>query len=248
MDEESFSFEFGGELPEELKALLQGITRKAMDSGLAHDHAADEVMPSKEQLGLVPGDYVAITHSEQPSDSEFMIAEVINPELHAEEFPDWEDRLLASYLFVKWYSRGNLEGLLGWVPRAKLVLCSESQFQTMTSWIKGEETLGDNPPDWLVVLYNNALAGLADANPEGMPYPVKCPDCGGFGVLVKLTKTATEHYAMGTGHEVRDEEWKKENHWHVVTPYHKDYKTVADLLCKECGYETRLPDELEMFG
>jgi len=251
---EMFRFEMGGdgELPEELMKLLQGLASQAMSTGLAHDPHDDEVRPSEEQLSLVPGDYVAITHSEDKADSEFIIALVADPELHAETYPDWEDRLLRSYLLLTWYSRNNQTGKVGWVPRSKLVKATKEQWETMMGWI----TTGNGPsdsasPDWLISLYNHSLYGLWKANQDGMPQPIVCPECASPAVLVKLVKTETLHYCMGTKPEEAEKPWHTDGEgmeFFVVSPYHKDYTTTSSYRCIDCGHEGDLPDEIEMYG
>lgn len=245
-----FHFFSGDEndLPDGLAEVLRNLTSKVMfDSGFAHDHVADGAMPSEEQRGIGPGDLCAITHTEggNPSEREFMIAEVLNPESYAEEFPDWETRLLNSYVLTRWYVRGNLpNGELGWLARAKLVVFSREHFDIMMTWIRGEDH-GALPPLWLLERYNESLAGLAEANRESMPMPIRCPNCKSYAVMVKVTHISTDTYCMGTPYEKKDEPWTD---LHAVSPYTKQHEITTVIDCLKCSHHEQLPDEVGLYG
>jgi len=243
-----FSFAFGGDdMPDGLEALLRGLARKAMDTGLAHDPTEDKIMPSKEQLNIAPGDCVAVMHMDHGVDEEFCIAEVLYPEQHAETYPDWEDRLLKSFVLTRWYTGHNLHGKVGWIPRARLILVDRDHFDEMYQWLTDGHDITGVPPTWLVIRYAEAMVGHAEANHQ-LPNPIRCPECESPAVIVTIHKSMDEKYTMGIKKEGQGKEWGEETPFHVMVPYTKDYAVHADIECKACGYEARLPDEIEMFG
>jgi hypothetical protein len=235
-------------IPPEIREILRGILSKQIDSGLAHDPMDHDVMPSKEQLGLGPGDLVAITHTEREQggvEESFTIAEIVSPEEHAEAYPDWEDRLLNSFVLTKWFMRGSPTGGLGWFPRSKLVKFSKEHWEIMLGWITGVAPFDvkSGPPDWLIVRYNESLLGLAEANPGHMPVPILCPECDSPAVIISVTHHSTEEFCMGTPEPGM--EW---NELHVVTPYLKSHQCTSRMVCKACGHDQVLPDDVELYG
>ena len=244
MSEDGGFHVFGeGEMPQELEHFLQSITRRMFDSGMAHDPAED-FMPSEIQKAIEPGDKVGVTSSKEHD--EFTVAEVLDPELHEETFPDWRERVeINSYVCVKAYKKSEPTGFLGWLPRTRLIKVTEDQFAQMLRWVRGEDEQKQPPPEWLTKLYNETLAAMAIANPEDMATPIKCPDCGSVAVVVAIEHHHTNKYCMGNkpgeadqGHEAKA--------LYVVSPYQEDHNTTSYLDCLDCFYHLDLPDEQEL--
>lgn len=242
MSEGGFFGSFGeGEVPPEIQELLQGLTRRMYDSGLAHD-PAERFMPSADQRAVVPGDLVAVTTSQEGD--EFTIAKVLNPEDHAEDFPNWEERDLQSLVLAKIYTPSDHSGYLGWLPRPRLVPVTEDQWNQMMRWITRDEW-ADQTPAWLTRLYNKTLVGLAEANPEDMAMPIRCPECDSPSVIIKLTHHHVNTYAMGNK-PGEHEQGVRAKALYVVSPYRQDQKTVTDLICLDCDHTEELPEEQEL--
>lgn len=236
---------FGGEdLPPELVQLLQGLTRRTFDSGMAHD-PADKFMPSEAQKAIVPGDRCAVTSSRE--EDEFTIALVLDPEEHAETFPDWEERVkFQSYILANVFTPTELGGTLGWLPRTRLVpLESEAQWDQMLRWARGIEETKGPPPEWLTRLYNKTLYGMALANPEHMALPVKCPECDSVSVVITVVHHHRNSYCMGNK-PGEHEQGVRADALYVVTPYRENHTTVAELDCIDCKYHEQLPEEQEL--
>lgn len=247
---EGFEFSFGeGEMPEELEQLLHSLVRKTLDTGVAHDPHDDEIRPSSLQLAIGPGDLVAITHSTEPADAEFMIAQVLTPEEHADTFPDWEDRLLKSFLLVKWFSKNNKGGSLGWVARAKLVQVDQPEYEEMMNWIQSDMvSLDEGPPPWLVARYNESLAAMAKVNPDHIAEPIRCPKCGSYAVLITLVHEQIRTMAMGLKPDDHGKGVHEVESLYVVAPYGKSQNFTTKLRCYDCNLDDVLPDELGLFG
>jgi hypothetical protein len=214
--------------------------KSAFNTGLAHDPLAEDVMPSKEQLDLKPGDLCAITHGEDIT-NEFTVAEIASPEDYAETFPDWETRLLKSYLLVIWRSKSNPVGSPGWVPRTRLIKFSRREYEIMLGWMHGDDR-GDDAPFWLKRRYNEALVGIAAANPDKVPMPISCPECGSVVVIIRLIRNQVEDYCMG-----RFPESVGVTGLHPVTTYNRRRSGEARLICEECGHEEVLSDDEEIY-
>lgn len=212
------------------------------DSGMAHDPAED-FMPSAIQGAIEPGDFVGVTSSKDSD--EFTVAEVLNPEDHAETFPDWKERVeINSYVCVKAYKESEPNGFLGWLPRTRLIKVTKDQFDTMIGWVRGAEK-EPNPPIWLTKLYNETLAAMAEANPEDMATPIRCPDCGSVAVTVTIHHDHKNTYCMGNKPGEADQNVEAKA-LYVVSPYRENHNTESFLDCLDCFYHLELPDEQEL--
>lgn len=240
------------DLPEELRRILEGLMQKSMlDSGLAHDEVAENVVPSTLQQQLEPGDYIAVTRSDDTVlDSELVIGQIVDPELHAEEFPDWRERLTGNYpmthLLVRWYARGNEGPNLGWFPRSKLVRFEKEHWEELKEWIDGA-TPPQIAPAFVVTTYNEAVDSLWEANKDKSPKPIRCEECDSTGVVVKIVHHREDYAAFGMAptDEVGTEH--DPNRLHKLTPYGTTGYCKSWEICHDCGHERLQPDEIALF-
>lgn len=241
------------DLPEELQRLLREVMQKSMlDTGLAHDEVAENVVPSTQQQHLEPGDYVAMTRGdENVLDSELVIGQIVDPSRYADEFPDWEQRLTANYpmthLLARWYARGSVGLNLGWFPRAKLVKFEKEHWDELKEWIDGESDPPKIAPSFVVTTYNNALEGLWEANKDKSPKPIRCENCDHPGVVVKIVHHREDYAAFGMA--PNDEAGTSYNpeRLHKLTPYGSTGYCKSWELCHNCGHERLQPDEIGLY-
>lgn len=253
------AFEINPEdLPPEIQGILQGILRKTMDTGLGHDCTEDEVHPTPRQLALQPGDYVAVTQDKAEARasagpdgvSAFMIGQVLDAEQHQGEYPDYDVRLMKSFILVEYFGPGETDpGNHGWFPRAKVVPTTKEKFNEMLRWCR--DGLPDGgPPAWQIIDYNQHLDELAQANPDALSRALRCPECDSVGVLITITHTHYKRFAMGH----RDPEkaangypWKGET-LYACAPYGEGQDATETLECHSCGFKATLPSDIEMYG
>ena len=244
----------GGDLPEELKAIIANLVGgiSMNTTGLAHDRTEDEVHPAEEQLNYGPGDYVAVTQDRQVGESighAFEIGVVVDPAEHATTFPDWEDRLFKSYLLLNYYASNETDGdLYGWFPRTQLVKFPKDQWEQLLEMVKSGEAGNFAQPPWMTVRYHEVLAQLAQKNPDLMPPVVRCPVCDGYGVVFTVTKTMKESYAMGYNPAESDGTYPWNNSLFKVCDVAGKYTTKTTWVCNSCGEEDTLPEEIGLYG
>jgi len=242
-DDNSGDFAFGGDdVPEQIQELLRKMISRSMLTGNAHDAVAEQVRPSQEQFDLGPGDFVSVSNSEDGGGSVICAARLLDPNEYAEDFPDWEERVLNSFVLGTWYTPDQLQGELGWFARSKLVKLSPAQFSEFFEWIKNGEV--PNPvPAWIAQRYNEVVIGLNEANEDFMPNPLKC---GGCGSLAQVLDVSYSHRSLHSVGRFRDKEGKDPNAYYAASQHSETEKRETLLRCLNCG-ATEDVDGVEIF-
>lgn len=247
-DDEKFLF-IGGdgeELPEPIKELLKSIIGNTLHSESAHDSDADVINPAVEQYNLGPNDLCVIAEGDVEAADEqmFDLVELLDPAEFAGEFPDWEERVMNSYVLGNWYGEENEEGQLGWFPRVKLMKIDQDQ------WIKfWQHNFGgvrlDIPSGWITQRFSELVIGLADANPDlDFPRPIQCMECGGLTVFIELRTTRMVRSQAGAFHGQTD---KDPNHLYGISNVNDDRDAVWHLWCCSCDYRMEIPESVRIF-
>jgi len=236
-------FEGSGEMPEFLKAILSDISEKAFDTGLAHDTAAEEIMPTAEQLEVAPGDLV---HTyDINGDGALMVGEVIDPETQAEEYPDWQTRLEKYYILGRWRSSNEPLGeeVLGWEARSKLIKITRDQYIEILRWIEMRGEIPKEGTEWWYILVSEKLNDAAEVNPDKLFHVLDCNNCGSHGVIVKVVKTITAYMRPGYDSE---EENPKGTLYELSNPREDETEGTAEVFCLSCGHQEVLPDDVRV--
>jgi hypothetical protein len=146
----------------------------------------DEVRPTESQYAIQVGDNVLIASTSAHIDHDLGFGVVVDPLEYQALFPDYEDRLLRSFLLIKWRSRDDNLGDLGWFSRVKLIPISEDQGEQANGWF--ETGFPEEPDAWVRDSYTALTQELATFN-EGVPSPVICPGCGSNNTVLRAIKT-----------------------------------------------------------
>jgi hypothetical protein len=191
-----------------------------------------EVKPLPVQYAAVPGDKGIIASSENPIDSDFAVAEILDPAEYAEQFPDWEQRLQNSYILCGWFSLADPEGSVGWFSRVKFIPISEEQYDETLKWQEGEWP--DDPPEWLNDIYTWYTDSMHARVPDRIPTTVKCPECGSNKTDLQIKKIYTASARAGVVE--RDGEVKYVH----ISGVEKDGEGQARIVCESCSHTWRI--------
>jgi len=256
MSEGPFVFgPFGPEdMPEELKNILNNLLTGVSlnQTGLAHDEHEDEIHPAEEQLNYGPGDLVAVSQGpdQQRIGRTLEMGVIVDPAEHAETYPDWEDRLMKSYMLLNYYTVGEDDGnLYGWFPRSTLIKFEKEHWDQMLVWLKSGNVNNEAPPSWMICRHHEVMNGLAEKNPDKRFPLVSCPTCDGLGVVITMTRT--EKDAMVFGYDPNEEgsnvyPWKPGLYKVAQISHEEDI--VGHWKCHRCGAEGELDEETGLWA
>ena len=204
------------------------------------EEVENEVTPLDSQLNLQPGDHAIAATANTPLERDWIICTVIDPEAHAEIFPDWEERLLNSFVLCEYDSMEDPspEARIGWFSRVKLVPISEEGFARTREWLPDKwPDLAKLPPDWIVEHFDEFSDALSERAPKRVPTAVKCFNCGGRQVHLEVSRRM--EYSVRCGRITRDD---KEMLVSMADVEVKD-NHVAKLHCLDCDSYADLKDE-----
>lgn len=158
----------------------------------ASSYVENEIMPLPEQLAFGIGDCGMLAGANTPLERDFAMVQGLNPEECAETYPDWEERLLKSYVLVTKFSKQDPELSMAWVSRVKVLPISAEHYAEALTWL--EESWPDEAPDWTEEYHQRYTDALALRAPEVVPHRASCPYCQSrhitLEVVRKLTYTA----------------------------------------------------------
>jgi len=195
----------------------------------------DEIMPLEDQLEFGPGDAALVATANTPLEEDFVIVRCLDPERHAETFPDWEERLLQSYVLCEFFSGADPEITIGWFSRLKLLRISNYRYRETRRWLK--DGFPDEIPDWCAEVFGVYTAQLSQRAPTRVPRPVVCQNCGGAKVQLRIVRRI--EYIAPAGQLIRD---GRDVYVPIAEPEEND-SHVARLVCTECTSAALLEDE-----
>jgi len=216
-------------------------------SNAVGDQDAENLHPTPRQYALGPGDWAITAGSNTDLDQNLQLVHLVDPADHAEEFPDWEDRVMGvdrpAHVLGYWYDklRGEepIEGL-GWFPRVKLIPITEEQQQLFWEWTH-EGDFPDTMPEWMEELFRTHTDELAKASPGEVPRFVRCGECGGGKVILQLRHDIT--WSIPAGEVVEDGQIK----YCPAGQHATDQSKSARLHCIDCHASMELgPEELRL--
>jgi hypothetical protein len=193
------------------------------------------IMPLDNQLTFGVDDCAILAGSNIPLERDFVLVRGLDPEKHAEAFPDWEDRMLNSYVLCEIFSRADPDISIGWISRLKLMRIPKYRYKEARRWMK--DGFPDQLPDWAGVAYRKYTDALAERAPEVVPLQVTCPNC--HRREVELLVVRRIEYRVNAG-QVKVGEGQRYVPLHP--PEEKDSHT-ARLHCRKCDSTAELTDE-----
>jgi len=146
----------------------------------------NEIMPLDEQLNFTTGDVAILAAANTGLEQDFAVVRAVDAEQHAETWPDWEERLLKSFVLCEIFSRSDPEISLGWVNRIKLLPIKQYRYKELKSWRK--KGFPDDPPEWIMKYYRKYTDALSERAPNVVPRAVTCPHCGKRNVELVVTR------------------------------------------------------------
>lgn len=242
----------GDEPPEEVKEILRKlISGQLLGQNTRHEVTADLVNPNQEQYDLGPGDHclVILGQNEEPravDDTTYTLVKVLDPEQYADEFPDWETRLMNSYVLGMWYGAGNDLGELGWYGRVNLMKIEPWQWDAVEAHNTDKKGL-EMPCQWLIRRYGETIDGLRLSNPNlEMPSPIYCGTCSRPTVMLKM-RQVTE--VMGiAGFYPTSLQGKKNSDFYMLSENELKDEGTAALHCISCDAKAWLDlDETDIY-
>lgn len=213
-----------------------------MNSNVVEDAmATDNLKPISWQYDMGPGDFAVMAGTNADLDSQVIVGELLNPEEHVQDFPDWATRIQNSYVLVRYFATTHPEDPeIGWFSRVKLIRLDREQRDTMLAWLK--DGLPETMPDWLRDKYATYTQELSALSPGLVPSLVECPKCGTVGEMILRMEHTTKYIAQ-PGTLIRDDEQV-----YVPLGNNEEYEcdTSANLHCLQCHATGELDAETEI--
>lgn len=243
--------DFPEDMPEEVRQVLRNIMDSMGEGGPqigivaasvgpksdSHDFVAEQVMPSEAQLALKPGDFVTVMGSQDDpvSNSEHgILGEVLDPAEYASTFPDWEDRILNSYMLLNWRETGMETPELGWFARARLILVPTGHEKDFEEYFLDTGLEGGFPPGWLVEMYVEMVKGISKSNKNFLPPMMHCPKCDSQRVYMHTKRSKEQITFVG---QITDD-WENKADLatgvYAVSSFADRETTSAELHCTSC--------------
>ena len=195
----------------------------------------NQIMPLDEQLSFGPGDTAILAGSNIPLEQDFSVVRGMDPEEHAETFPDWEDRLLNSYVLCEHFSRADPDISLGWFSRLKLMPIPAERYEEAVMWL--QIGFPNKMPDWADEVYHKYTAQLSERAPDVVPLQVTCPNCHEHSVELLVVRRI--EYRMKAGQVQHEGETK----YVPLHPPDEEGSHSARLHCTKCDSTAELDDD-----
>lgn len=193
---------------------------------------ADQVRPTPEQLRAQPGDLALLAASNAVINIEMSIAILLDPAEYAETFPDWEDRLMRSWVLARWTTSDGQDTDVGWFERARLIPLDQAQYDELLALLPQLDTEEDTDaliPDWVKVKYRGLMEAMHASDPDKVATPVICGKCGGREV--ELHGTRYSRFRVEVGIQKLDDGDKYVN----LDSIEMDESNQFHLHCGDCG-------------
>lgn len=166
-------------------------------TGETTDHS---VKPIPRQFALQPGDYAAAMTSESIVDRELSIMQLVDAEEHKDKFPDYDHRLMRSYVLADWKGAHDPNKSLGWFARSRLIPLTSDEYVEMDAAIENKSILND-APDWFIERFREITDELAQGQPDLVFTRATCGRCGGREVSLHWT-VEVEGASVAVVHQV----------------------------------------------
>lgn len=198
------------------------------------ENVENEIMPLESQLTMTPGTHCLVATASSQLEQDFVVATMLDAQAHSQAFPDWEERLLRSYVLCDYWSEEDRTTNIGWFSRVKLMPISDEHYESMEDW---RTAWPDTPPSWVVDYLRDYTDQLSRRAPEWVPHAVTCPVCTGRDVSLRVFRQITFHAVAGQ--IIHDDETK----FIPLTEPTIDSSHIARLICGDCGSTADLEDE-----
>lgn len=156
-----------------------------------------EIQPLPQQLAFGPGDVAILATANTPLEGDFTVLKCLDPAEYADQFPDWQDRLMGvgvggfvdswnSHVLCEAFGREDQELTIGWFSRVKLLPIAKYRYKEARSWLK--KGWPDEIPDWVTKYHRKYSDALAVQAPDKVPRSVICPNCKSNEVELKVSR------------------------------------------------------------
>ena len=199
------------------------------------EEVENTIMPISAQLNFGPGDAAILASANTPLERDFVVAKCLDPEEHAETYPDWEERLLNSFVLCELFSMNDPEFHLGWVSRLKVLPIPKYRYKECRRWVKNG--FPEDMPDWATQHYLKFTDALAENAPATVPRSTECPNCKSHEIEIIVTRRI--EYRGRVGRLLID---GREVYVPVVDP-DVDANHNARLHCTNCHSSADLSDD-----
>ena len=194
----------------------------------------EEIMPLDEQLNFGVGDVAIAATANTMLERDFVVVKMLDAEKYAKTFPDWEERLLSSFVLCKYFSRNDPQDSIGWFSRLKLLPITAYRYREARTWLK--KGFPTEIPDWAYEVFQAFADRLSVNAPEVIPKSVTCPHCGSRQVGLKVVRRVTYTGRAGVL-RIDDVE-----HYVPLNDPEEDSTHSATLICSNCRAEAILSD------
>jgi hypothetical protein len=197
----------------------------------------EDTRPTTQQYAVQVGERVILAKTGSKMDQDIVFGVVLDPEEHKEDYPDFQDRLLRSYMLVRWRSTLDSRGDNGWFARARLIpITDDDNWDEVEKWFL-TETFPERFPDWLNELYTSLTESLSEVN-ANIPKLVRCPGCDSMNVNLKAVHTA---YIVGRAGKVTKDDGTES--YTIFGEPEQSMNTEHRLICDDCGAFATLTEE-----
>jgi hypothetical protein len=199
------------------------------------ENVENTIMPLEEQLNWGPGDHAMVAQANTPLENDLVIVRGLDPTNYADKYPDWEERMLNSYVLCEYFSALDPELSIGWFSRLKLMPIKAYRYKETRGWRKNG--FPKEMPEWILKYHDAYTEQLAQHAPETVPRPVHCPNCDSTNIELvavrKLEYKARAGFLNIEGREI----------YVPVTDVDESSTHVARLHCKDCDSKADLTDD-----
>lgn len=197
----------------------------------------DDVRPTESQCAIKPGDKALFAQHHSEIDDAFTLLEVLDASEYAVPFPDWETRLMGSYVLCFWLSDDDQTGDIGWFHRTMLIQITDEQHAEVRGWIENKK-FPEIRPDWIVETYESFTRSVSRQDPNRIPDVAECEKCKSTDMFVVI-KHKTMVWAMAGHFDSLDD---RNDVYVPMSEGQHECETVSSVLCRTCQHEKVLAD------
>lgn len=195
----------------------------------------DDYKPLSNQYAIKVGDHVIAAGTSAGIDNTFTIGIVLDPEEYKTKFPDWEERLMKSYLLVQWHARDDAIGDIGWFSRVKLIPVDEDHYLEILGYMENQNW-PETYPEWLLETYEGYTDALHEQQPLHIPKRAYCKLCGSRDTEIHASRRVVVAVKAG------EVEFKGEPRYVGISPVQHDCYYDAHIHCNSCNGRGEMED------